>query len=92
MYEDDIRICHCVKTDCSDCPMKNIGTAGIRYEQTHRQGKLSEIIEQTKKEQNEDSITINLDSSKRDDFVKPIETDQINKSITINLEYNTNVI
>lgn len=92
MYEDDIRICHCVKTDCSDCPMKNIGTAGIRYEQAHRQGKLSEIIEQTKKEQNEDSITINWDSSKLDDFIKPIKINQIDKSITINWEYNTNVI
>ena len=25
-------ICHCVSQDCSNCPMKNIGTAGILAE------------------------------------------------------------
>ena len=92
MYEDDIRICHCVKTDCSNCPMKNIGTAGIRYEQAKINGELNEIIKQSKIKQSDDSITINWDSSKLDDFVKPIETDQIDKAITIYWEYNTNVI
>lgn len=65
MYEDDIRICHCVKTDCSNCPMRNIGTGGIRYEQAHRHGKLNEIIEHEKQlieqEQISKAITINWD-------------------------------
>mgnify|MGYP003571250030 CR=1 FL=1 len=68
MYEDDIRICHCVKTDCSNCPMRNIGTAGIKYEQAHRDGKLGEIIEHEKQlieqEQITKTITINWEINK----------------------------
>lgn len=64
MYEDDIRICHCVKTDCSNCPMKNIGTAGIKYEQAKINGELNEIIKQTNIEQTENSITINWEINK----------------------------
>ena len=28
---DDI-ICHCVSSDCSNCPMRNIGTSGMKAE------------------------------------------------------------
>ena len=70
MYEDDIRICHCVKSDCSKCPMRNIGTGGIRYEQAVIQGTLRETIEHEKQlieqEQISKAITINWEYNRHD--------------------------
>lgn len=37
-------ICHCVSNDCSKCPMRNIGTSGIKAERAFLQGTLSETV------------------------------------------------
>lgn len=32
MEEFDSIICHCVSQDCSNCPMRNTGTSGVKAE------------------------------------------------------------
>lgn len=63
MYEDDIRVCHCVSNDCSKCPMRNIGTSGIRNERAFIDGELPKIIEHEKEliEQEQNKVGINYE-------------------------------
>lgn len=37
-------ICHCVSTNCKDCPMRNTGTAGIQTERKYSDGRSAEEV------------------------------------------------
>ena len=47
MEDTDQIICHCVSTDCSNCPMRKTGTSGIKAEQSFLQGNYTTYIAKT---------------------------------------------
>lgn len=38
------RICNCASVDCSNCPYRQIGTAGIEYERAFQKGELPKSV------------------------------------------------
>ena len=43
MGDYDLRICHCVSHDCSECPMRHTGTSGVLAEIAWRHGEWNHL-------------------------------------------------